>query len=374
MNTVILSIIRLYKYALRLYPSSFRKEFEGQMLLDFSDMAADAGRKGIFSLILFCLRELIDFPMHLLRVHFEEGPLFIILRSQPVNTGLRSGLGFGITFALSLPLTMLVSETVLYPIDSIVTSLSIFYYDHFHVEPGFELILWIPSAFSSLLTGLALGSSFAVLFADRSKYSRYILAGMLGWFLHDAMSDLFIVFFNTQIFLDGNQTGYFFYTVSAFSGAIFGLIFIVAKSEQPEAVELLTRWVFVYLLFAYLWVELLSDLFVFNTSWRFVCLLLLMLILVASVFAIAMKIDSNRKQIWVVIVGTVGNPVLTYVVYSISQLFSPPISPSGILSEGRPFFWLEIILSNGVYGILIGLLLGLVIGIQNKTYPPSVTP
>lgn len=373
MKTFLSFLNKLYAYLLRWYPHSYREEFTEEMLLDFSALAADAGRKGILSLSLFCLRELIDFPLNLLRVYFEEGRIFKILRSQPINNGLRSGIGFGMAFALALPVSMLISDLIISPIDSIVTRLSIFYYDRFRVEPGFELIYWIPSAISSLLTGLVLGSTFALLFAERSKYPRYILAGMLGWFLQREVSDIFAIFFNTWIFLDGIQFHYFSYMVSAFSGAVFGLIFVVAKSEQFEAVQLLTMGVFAYPLFAYLWVELLSNLLVFNTAWRFVGLAMLMVILVASVFILAIKMDARRKLHWVVTAGAVGHPALSYLVYFLVQLISPPIPTSGILTDGHPFFWLEIVLSNAVYGILLGLLLGLVLAFQNNSNPPSIT-
>ena len=101
-------VIKIFSFLLCLYPAEFRSDFRGQMLQDFSDMAVDAERKGRFSLFLFCLRELIDFPVNLLRVHFEEGRKFKILRSQPVNNGLRSGPGFGITFALTVPISIFV--------------------------------------------------------------------------------------------------------------------------------------------------------------------------------------------------------------------------------------------------------------------------
>ena len=374
MKTFLSFLIKIYAYLLRCYPLSFREEFEEQMLLDFSDMARDAIGRGWYSLVMFCLRELIDFPVNLLRVHFEQGRIFKILRSQPVNNGLRSGLGFGIAFALALPISKFVSDILFFPLDSVVTRLSIYYYDHFQAEPGFELISWIPSALSSLLTGLVLGVVFAILFADRSKYPRYILAGMLGWFLQRVVSDIFVVFFHAWIFLDGNQLIYFDYMVSAFSGAIFGLIFVVVKSEQHQAVQLLTMGVFAYALFAYLWVELLSNLLVFNTPWRFVGLAILMVILVASVFVLAININGRRKLPWVVIAGAVGHPALSYLVYFIVRLISPPIPPSEILNSGRPFFWLELAISNGIYGILLGLLLGFVLGFQNKSNPPSVTP
>src|SRR5512138_204301 len=92
------SILMIYRLLLRLYPCRFRGEFEEQMLLDFSDMAADARAKGRFSFVLFCVRELIDFPLSLLMAQYKEGRMFRMLRSQPVSYALRGAAGFGLGF------------------------------------------------------------------------------------------------------------------------------------------------------------------------------------------------------------------------------------------------------------------------------------
>ncbi|HXQ39083.1 MAG TPA: hypothetical protein VN843_34105 [Anaerolineales bacterium] len=115
MKTFLSFLNKIYAHVLRWYSHSYCEEFAEEMLLDFSALAADAGRRGILSLILFCLRELIDFPLNLLRVYFEEGRIFKILRSPPINNGLRSGLGFGMAFALALPVSMLISDLIFFP-------------------------------------------------------------------------------------------------------------------------------------------------------------------------------------------------------------------------------------------------------------------
>ena len=99
----LLSILKiLYALLLRLFPRQVREEFSGEMLANFLDMAEDVSRKGVFPFILFCLRELIDFPMNLFRIHIKEGYLFRILRSQPINHALRGVLGYGVVFGLTI--------------------------------------------------------------------------------------------------------------------------------------------------------------------------------------------------------------------------------------------------------------------------------
>lgn len=76
MNTILSILTKLYSYTLYLYPASYRKAFQKEMLLDFKDMLADANKKGILSLIAFCLREARDIPLSLVSTHLEENRTF----------------------------------------------------------------------------------------------------------------------------------------------------------------------------------------------------------------------------------------------------------------------------------------------------------
>lgn len=89
-----------YKHLLRLYPRSHREEFAEEMLLDFSDMAMDAGKKGKLSLIGFCLRELIDFPANLLKTHLNNTSKVPNFRRGAGRNILRIAFTFGILLAL----------------------------------------------------------------------------------------------------------------------------------------------------------------------------------------------------------------------------------------------------------------------------------
>ena len=94
-------IIGLYSHLLRLYPDLFRTEFEEQMLLDFSDMAGDAWKKGSLAFLLFCLHELLVLPANVMRAYLKEGGIVRIFRSRPANYGLRGAAGFAVTFFLA---------------------------------------------------------------------------------------------------------------------------------------------------------------------------------------------------------------------------------------------------------------------------------
>jgi len=362
-------IIRTYSLLLRLYPSSFRNEFEEQMLLDFSDMAADAGKKGRFAFVFFCLRELVDFPFNLLSVHLREGNMFKVLRSQPVNYGLRGAIGFGAAFPTSVigfVFMNLANESMLAP-------LQVLYYDLFHTLPLYEIVAWFPSALGFLLTGLLVGCLLAVLFADRSNYRRYILAGMLGWFLHRVTSDL-LNSHQWRFFLGTTHSTYLNIAALILSGAFLGLILVVSRSERRESLRLLAVGAIAYPLTAYLYAKLLFKLSIVDTPRLFIALMILMAVTIASVLVLAGKSDGGRKNLWLVAVGAVGYPLLAYAgAFLAARIYSPafltPIYPGGV------GFWpmvLAIALSQAVYGVLFGLLLGIAWGFQNKNSVPQV--
>jgi MFS family permease len=118
-----------------------------------------------------------------------------------VNHALRGALGYGVVFGLTNLISQFVVLELFLADNSIIGNLQVLYFDLFHTEHGFELISWIPNAIASLLAGLVLGILFAALFADRSNYRRYILSGMLGWFLHNAIRDVLWQSANLGFFL-----------------------------------------------------------------------------------------------------------------------------------------------------------------------------
>jgi hypothetical protein len=65
-------ITRLYAVLLRLYPSTFRAEFGGEMRTVFALTMTDARTRGIPPLITSLFRELVDFPANLLHEHWHE--------------------------------------------------------------------------------------------------------------------------------------------------------------------------------------------------------------------------------------------------------------------------------------------------------------
>ena len=72
MNVFVVTLIYIYSKLLGLYPHSFRNEFAEEMQVVFRDSVNEAGKDGILSLALLCLRELVGMPFNILREFWHE--------------------------------------------------------------------------------------------------------------------------------------------------------------------------------------------------------------------------------------------------------------------------------------------------------------
>jgi len=370
MSAVFKLTIRLYHFLLRLYPAGFRNDFEEQMLLDFADMAVDAGKQGILSYFLFYLRELVDFPVNLLKVYLMEGSMFKILYSQAVRYGLRAAIGFGVAF----PTSVLGFVFTGFAGESIIVQVEVLFYDLFHTLPMYEIISWIPSALGFLLAGLLIGGWVAILFSDRSNYPRYVLAGMLGWFLYRVTFD----FSNSHqwaFFLGTRNSIYFNTAILILAGAFLGLILIVARGERREPLRLLVLAAIIYPLTAYLYVKILFKFSIIEAPWLFIALMTLITVYMIGVLALAIKSDGGRKNLWLMAVSSLGYPFLAYAVAFVASMIYSPTLPMRIYPGGDGFWPLvfSIVLSQAIYGFLFGLIVGTVWGVHKRSGAPQAT-
>jgi len=372
-------LVKLYSVLLNLYPTSFRKEFDAQMLLDFSDMAIDAKSKGWFPFFLFCTRELVDFPVNLLKVYLEEGLVFRVLRSQPVNYGLRSAMVFGMAFGLAGLISQWVVLQLVIPDNSIFGWIQVAYFDLFQTEHGFDFINWLPSALGSILTGIVIGTAFAFLFADRTKWAGYILTAMLCWFLHQEIFGIWFYATNLPFYLGTKHFIVLSYASSILSGAFLGLIFYVSKSENRISLRLLSIGGITYPLVAYIYMKLLLKFLIIETPWMFNALMILLVVYIGSVILIAVISNSIRRVPWLVIFGAVLPLLLPRISYWSSYLVSLLIGPINFPYElplDSPEYWplmFRIAIDNAIYGLLLGLIIGVMFGLLPKGRLPQVT-
>lgn len=347
------------------------------MLLDFKDMLADATKKGMLSTIVFCLREARDIPLGLVSIHLEENRMLRVFRFQPVNLGLRSAFAFGGVYALVNVIIWSfgpIWEKSVWRYDHYIPFRE-FYYGIFHTRQGFELIyLWIPFAINSLLIGFVMGLLFAILFGNRASYSRYILVGTVGWFLQDSVRSIFsISFIHHHLAFPGNiEYERFGIMASILSGAILGLIFLVAKNERPGSLRLMGIATLAYPSIACVFSILVffSPYTNFNPiePWRYISLAILMILFIEGIVFIAMKSVGMRRLLWVIVAGALGKLTINYLLSFVALLiFGPSFfwssSDTEMIENIRFTIW------DSVDGILFGLLLGVVLGVVKKNTP-----
>lgn len=354
-------ITKAYSRLLRLYPSSFRDEFEEQMLLDFSDMAGDVRERGRIAFLIFCLHELVDFPANLLRAHWKEGDMNRIFHSQPVNFGLRGATGFAVTFFI----VGILDELIHWKINSHSDAIMEFLFDIFHTAQGPQWVSILSFLTSILVTGLLFGIMLALLFTDRSKYFRTIIVGMLSWFLSYVGTVICIQAFNMNFYLGSRQASLLMRMMGALSVLFMALMFVVARSNKKWPYQALILGSFVYPLSLYFFIQLLFKVGWIEAPIMFISLVVLVIIYIGSVFLIAVKSEDNPKIPWMFLVFAVGYflvPGITSWIYW--QLFP---APAAFYTD--PPNWQQTLLMAmrvGIFEIPLGIFVGVALGFQKK--------
>ena len=366
-------VIKTFSFLLGFYPAEFCSDFRDQMLQDFSDMAVDAERKGRSSLFLFCLRELIDFPVNLLRLHLKDGPIFKMLRSQPAKTGLQSAFGFGLGFAVTYIVSWKISHWLFSALDPALQSWSIWYYDTFRTEKGIFLFQDLLSLMFSALTGIVFGLFFALILGNRTKFYRYMIAAALGWTIPTTVSSILSDSFGWPYFLSEVQMWILGYSQAILPGLFLSAAFIIAESDRKEPLRYLVACAVIYPLGTLLFIKLLFYLWLEITPWFFTSLMALMILLIGGVVAVAML--SNRRMLFVVIAGAIGYHVLNraafHISYSLLKFPSPPLGV-GIPEETFSVYQFYGFGYEAIFGALFGLVLGLILGYLRKNNPPRI--
>jgi ABC-type amino acid transport system permease subunit len=363
MNRPLSIIVRSFAFLLRLYPRSYREEFAEEMLLDFANLAADASKMGRRPLILFCLRELVEFPINLLRIHWRDRHLARVFQSPPVDYGLRGALGFGVLYPLrAILIGSFILDALGSPVeDSPIWYLEALYLDLFHTWHGTEMISWLPGALHALVTGLFLGIVFALLFADRRKYPRYILVTAVCWLLHSTLYDVLMQSTNLVLFLGTRHDRYLQMLFWVLSGAFLGLVPYVVRSERRGPFRMLMLGALGYPLITYLYLQLLFKLSIIETPWMFIALLVLVIIFLGSVVLMAVKSELTLRIPWLLVFAVIGYFLLSPGVYLLMSWLGAFTGVPTFL-DGVPHP-----LASSVYGMLLGSLLGVLLGLHTKS-------
>lgn len=361
-------LIRIYHFLLQLYPVRFRREFEEQMLFDFSDMATDAAQKGTLSLVVFCLHELIDLPGNLLRTHLSDDGMLRILRSQPVNQGLRGATGFGAGFAFTTAAAWLVSGLIYSTFELLMQSLP----GRIQADLQTDSIYWIPFAAYLATTGTIFGLLLALFRGNRTKFHRYVLSGVLCWVIPELISYILVWSLGESYYHNENLTPTLGYTMCVLIGIFLSATYVIAESDRKESLRYLVAASVIYPLGTYLLIKLLFYLLHEITPVFFFSLMAFMIALIIGV--LAMTMPGRRKLYFMVVVGGVGyfllNRALFYVASHIpgfSLALDMGIVPDVFVT---PMYYMAIY--KAIFGALFGLFVGLIFGTHKRIDPNRV--
>lgn len=360
MERVVSVLIRIYAQLLCFYPRSYRREFAGEMLQDFSALAADASRARRLDLFLFCLRELVDFPISLVQAHMKENGMLIRMRAEPLNTAWRGALVFGIASFLGVWLHSLVFWTEA-NVKILIPDRLQFLFERYVLD-------WT----STFLTALGFGVLLALLFAGRDRFWHYLLIGALGWFLQLAVLNFLEYFFDFESLLNRQEQIYISNLRVILKGTILGSILVFAQAEGRGVIGALAACVIAYPLATFFTVK-----WTIETGWLFPALAIVWFMLLAGMFILANIFAPRPLLLLTVLAGAVGYIVLSFILafgFYFTRLM-PPVPPGGFAYE-NPLFWPVIALLSGfnlVLGSSFGWLLGWSWGSQKTEVFERVT-
>jgi hypothetical protein len=266
---------------------------------------------------------------------------------------------------------MWISDLLLMSDNSILDTMSVFYFDLFHNEHGLELIYWLQSAISSLVTGLVIGVAFAFLFADSSNRGKYTLITMTCWFLSREAFGILLNTTNMCFYLGSRNCMTLLQFSTVLSGLFLGLIFYLSNPENRIPLLFLVLALIVYPITTYLYLQLLYKFSIIEGRTMFPALLLLLLIYIGSVFAIAIKSRTSRKVPWAVIVFASGYllfPILVHNAY-FSVLPALPLPDINGTPYGSAEYWSffsRMSVNNAIYGIVFGFFIGVLLELATK--------
>jgi hypothetical protein len=296
-----------------------------------------------------------------------------IFRSRLVNYGVRGAIGFAIAFFVA----SLFERFIYQKFEASSEAIENLLLDLFRASIPGNAVFLISFFVSVLVTGLLFGIVAALLFAERSRYSRYIVASMVGWFLRFGVSNVVDeTLGNMSFYLGTKHANYLTTMLWVLSCAFLGLIFVVARSRNKWPYRCFVVGAFVYPLLFYFYIRLLFWIGWIETPYLFIALAALVVICIASVFVIAIKSEDMPRIPWTFLVFAIGFPLTAYGTGFILQHFVPSwqalISASFSASQNwRQIFLLAMV--AGLFEVPLGIFVGVTLGFQKKSAPPQLT-
>jgi hypothetical protein len=229
----------LFAWMLRLYPRAFREKFGADMLLDFSDMAAEAEAGGTWRLVSFVLAEMRDLPVEAARLHLKEDEMSEVPGMR--RNALRAGAAFGLAF-----MVMMTFESIL------ATATN----DHgwrplVRIALFLEKLLpqgaWAQTIFYCL--GLVCGAALAgvilsAIFADPGRLRIYVVATLACWAAPMAVVRTVMLLLRPQLVDVAGEL--YLAAIRLILGIGFGILFIWILGDWKHAWRVMAVAVTVY--------------------------------------------------------------------------------------------------------------------------------
>jgi hypothetical protein len=349
MNKLLQLLAALYGALLRFYPREFKLEFGYELRSVFMALAQDAASAGAPALAAFCLRELRDFPVNLLRTHLEKNPMSRIFDPESVRFALRSVLAFIVlltTYSLSLFAIMVQMSN-----NAIAFDIPGYFNDR-----SFHQVLVL--VFAWLIASMIGGTIFAVIFGEHPRLRWPLVLAIvasLPWSVPYAVFQ-----FNPsqlQVSMASFGENSVIMAIFLLLAAVVGILAIMLSREQARF-----RWFVLAGLLVWLPGMLSSQIYNLTFIKTDVPVQLLMALedLALGAFLAGMLgllLKDRRKMFWLIVAGVILYPLVSYAFQQINGWLLAPFFPM----EG--FTHEQAVLGEAIASTILGLLFGLPIAL-----------
>jgi len=347
----------LYSALIRLYPREFRLEFEDELHSVFMALAQDAASAGALALTVFCLRELRDFPINLIRTHLEKNPMSRILDSESVHFMLRGVLAFMALLMTHAICTFLIMKQMT---AGAVTFHTTGYF--FNDGDGYNQALVM--VFSWIIASVIAGTISAFIFGERSRLRWPVVLGIvasLPWSLPYGILQLNSLLNPGQLQMSMANLGQNSMTIAALLllASVCGILTVALSKEQPRF-----RWFVLAGMFLSFPALLTSEIYHFTlikTDALANTLGMLESLAVGAFLAgmLGLLLKDWRRMLGLIAAGMMLYPFAKYVSQQIYGWFLAPLFPVAFPVAMNGFTDQQVVLGSVISYVMIGLLFGL---------------
>jgi len=340
MNRVLHIIEQIYSLLMEFFPPKYKEEFAEEMKVVFSEIITAAAGKGKLALAIACTQELCDLPILIVRTNLEEKTMIKTTHFQPARFAFRGAISFGLGLAC---------------VKEFAVVFTLFFSSALGNRWGWYHVLAALSG--CIAAALAGGLLFAFLFSKGKQFGWYALVGTLGWFI--PFSTLFVQNMS-ESYVPLAILSVLPFLGFALDGAFLSMALGVAKSKKQISLLPMSIAAVLVPVLGYLIPRFFQG--YFQVDPPVVNIVIDVLLIVG---AIILAVNNGKKNLWVVITGTLSLPIIYYLCIVLPGSLYPtlPASSNNPLSALSIIYWIIVWLPDG---ILFGLIISLIFGWQQR--------